>query len=90
MKNFSEPMKEMDGLIRARAVAHDGDPIFAWMLGNVVTKANHKDQVYPRKERDENKIDGPVAHIMVLGRWGVSEPSPVSPWDDPNFSLMVA
>lgn len=69
MKNFSEPMKEMEGLVRERAIAHDGDEVFAWMLGNVVTKENHRDQVYPRKERNENKIDGPVAHIAVLGRW---------------------
>jgi phage terminase large subunit-like protein len=39
------------------------------MLGNVVTKENHREQVYPRKDRNENKIDGPVAHMMVLGRW---------------------
>ncbi|EXL08620.1 terminase large subunit [Aquamicrobium defluvii] len=91
MKNFSEPMKEMDGLIRERAIAHDGDPIFTWMLSNVVTKANHRDQVYPRKERDENKIDGPVAHIMALGRWMIAdEPAPASPWDDPEFSLVNA
>lgn len=91
MKNFSEPMKEMDGLIRERAIAHDGDPIFTWMLSNVVTKVNHRDQVYPRKERDENKIDGPVAHIMVLGRCMASdEPAPASPWDDPQFSLAGA
>lgn len=69
MKNFSEPMKEMEGLVRERAIAHDGDEVFAWMLGNVVTKENHRDQVYPRKDRNENKIDGPVAHMGVLGRW---------------------
>ncbi|AWC25463.1 Phage terminase-like protein, large subunit [Aminobacter sp. MSH1] len=91
MNNFSEPMKEMDALIRERAIAHDGDPVFTWMLSNVVTKANHRDQVYPRKERDENKIDGPVAHIMALGRWMTAdEPVPVSPWDNPNFSLVGA
>jgi len=73
MKNFSDPMKEMDGLIRERCIAHDGDPVFSWMLSNVVTKPNHRDQVYPRKERDENKIDGPVAHIMALGRWMLLE-----------------
>src|SRR5690606_4061892 len=73
MNNFSEPMKEMDGLIRERAIAHDGDEVFSWMLSNVVTKANHRDQVYPRKERNENKIDGPVAHMMALSRWMAGE-----------------
>jgi phage terminase large subunit-like protein len=69
MKNFSEPMKEMDGLIRERAIAHDGDEVFTWMLGNVVTIPNHREEVYPRKDRVENKIDGPVAHMMAIGRW---------------------
>ncbi|CAO4182000.1 terminase large subunit [Methylorubrum populi] len=66
--NFSEPMKQMEGLIRSRAVAHSGDPVFTWMLSNVVAKPDAKDNVYPRKERAENKIDGPVAHMMALAR----------------------
>jgi len=91
MKNFSEPMKEMEAMIRERTIAHDGDEIFAWMLGNVVTKENHKDQVYPRKERNENKIDGPVAHIMVLRGWIEGEAAPAkSPWDDEEYSLVGA
>ena len=39
-----------------------------WMISNTVAKADAKDNVYPRKERDENKIDGVVALIMALGR----------------------
>ena len=65
---LSEPMKLMDGEIRSRRIAHDGDPVFTWMLSNVVAKADAKDNVYPRKERPENKIDGVVAHIMVKAR----------------------
>ena len=71
--NFSEPMKQMDGLIRCRAIAHNADPVFTWMLSNVVARPDAKDNVYPRKEREENKIDGPVAHIMALARWMVAE-----------------
>jgi phage terminase large subunit-like protein len=80
----------MEAMIRERAIAHDGDEVFAWMLGNVVTKENHKEQVYPRKDRAENKIDGPVAHIMTLSRRliGLEEQVPASPWDDPAFSLV--
>lgn len=76
MKNFSDPMKEMDGLIREKSIAHNGDLVFAWMLSNVVTKENHREQVYPRKEREENKIDGVVAHIMSLGRWMLLDDEP--------------
>ncbi|NIQ01577.1 MAG: terminase large subunit [Nitrospinaceae bacterium] len=68
VKYFSEPMKFMEGLIRSQAIQHNGDPVYTWMLSNVTAKVDAKDNVYPRKERDENKIDGPVATIMALGR----------------------
>ncbi len=67
--NFSPAMKQMDGLIRSRKIAHNGDPVFTWMLSNVVAKPDAKDNVYPRKNRPENKIDGPVAHMMAMARW---------------------
>ena len=37
------------------------------MMGNVVAKLDAKDNIFPRKERYENKIDGVVALIMALG-----------------------
>lgn len=68
MANFSEPMKHLDAIIRAGDIRHNGDPVYTWMLSNVVTKANYKDEVYPRKERDESKIDGVVADLMAINR----------------------
>ena len=65
--NFSEPMKTLDALLKSRQLEHNGDPVFEWMLGNVVAKEDAKDNVYPRKEFPENKIDGVVACIMALG-----------------------
>ena len=38
------------------------------MVSNVVCHRDVKDNIYPRKERNENKIDGPVAAIMALNR----------------------
>ena len=73
VKNFSEPMKQVDGLIRSRQIAHDGDPVMTWMLSNVVARIDAKDNVFPRKERDENKIDGAVALIMAMNRYMNSE-----------------
>lgn len=66
--NFSEPMKTLDALIRGGRIEHDGDPVMTWMLSNVVAKEDAKDNVYPRKERPESKIDGVIAHLMALGR----------------------
>jgi hypothetical protein len=38
------------------------------MASNVVAHLDVKDNIYPRKERAENKIDGNVALIMALSR----------------------
>lgn len=61
--NFSDPMKEIEGLMREGRICHDGDPVLAWMVSNVVAKVDAKDNVYPRKEAPENKIDGVIAML---------------------------
>ena len=85
--NFSEPMKQLEALVLQRRLVHNGDPILAWMISNVVCHRDAKDNIYPRKEREENKIDGVVALIMALGRIMTStENSPVIGTD---YELMV-
>jgi phage terminase large subunit-like protein len=72
VRNFSEAMKSLDALILSGGIYHNGDPMLDWMIGNVYGKKDSKDNVYPRKIRNENKIDGAVALIMALGRDMVS------------------
>jgi len=66
--NFSEPMKELEALIAQRKFQYDGDPILSWMFGNVIAKTDKKDNIFPDKQKPENKIDGVVALIMALNR----------------------
>ena len=66
--NFSEPMKDLDGLIAEQKILNNGDPVMAWMISNVVAKEDAKENVYPRKDRPENKIDGVISLLMALGR----------------------
>ena len=66
--NFSEPMKQLEALVLQGRLHHNGDPVLTWMMSNVVAHMDAKDNIYPRKERPENKIDGVVALIMALGR----------------------
>ncbi|WP_271103707.1 terminase large subunit [Pseudomonas tohonis] len=68
VRNFSEPMKELEKLVTQRLMAHGGCPVLSWMASNVVAQIDAKENIYPRKERPENKIDGIVALIMALGR----------------------
>ena len=67
--NLSEPMKMLDALIREGKFRHNGDPILRWCLGNVVAKADHNDNVFPRKSHEALKIDVAVALIMALAGW---------------------
>jgi phage terminase large subunit-like protein len=68
VKNFSAPMKEIEALVRAGRLHHDGDPVLAWMMSNVVCHVDKKDNVFPNKQTAKNKIDGAVALIMAVGR----------------------
>lgn len=87
--NMNEPMREMDALIAAGKMYHDGNIAFTWMLSNVVNGTRTGEMHRPAKERAENKIDGPVARMLALGRWMLYESPPLSPWDDDNFALEV-
>lgn len=71
VKNMSEPMKEVEGLVLARKLWHDGNPVMTWMMGNVSAKIDAKENIYPRKDNESDplcKIDGPVSLIMAMGR----------------------
>lgn len=87
VNSFSEPMKTLDGLIRERKVLHDDNPCMNWMMSNVVARIDAKDNVFPRKEKPENKIDGPVALIMAISRCIIGEDNSI---DDALNDLIAA
>jgi len=72
---MSEPMKEVEARVIDEQVEHNANPMMDWMMGNVFISPDRKDNIYPRKEREENKIDGPVALIMAMAMW-VGEKAP--------------
>lgn len=66
--NFSEPMKELEARVLANTISHN-DPIATWMVSNVVGHYDAKDNIYPRKQRPENKIDGVIALLSAMNRY---------------------
>lgn len=68
VKNFSEPMKWLEALVLEGRFHHDGNPVLSWMISNTVCHRDAKENIFPRKEREENKIDGVVALLMCLNR----------------------
>ena len=65
---LSDPMKQYEALIRDNKIEHNGDDFYTWMLSNLEAKVDFKDNVFPRKSSEKNKIDGPVADIMAFNR----------------------
>lgn len=85
--NMSEPMKQLQALVLQGRFHHNGDPVLTWMMSNVVAHLDVKDNIYPRKEFPQNKIDGVVALIMALGRAMAADTKDISAFLDNPISL---
>jgi phage terminase large subunit-like protein len=59
-------MKWLEALVKAGRIHHDGDPVLAWAMSNVVVRPDANDNIFPRKNRGDQKIDPAVALIMAL------------------------
>lgn len=72
--NFSPAMKEIEELVVGNKFHHNGDPVLAWAISNVVCHRDAKDNIYPRKDTAEQKIDPAIALIMAMARLILTKP----------------
>lgn len=72
---YNEPTRKLERLLMevhevdgkpVRAIAHDGDPVLAWMMTNLVVRVNSRDEWMPDKGSSPQKIDIAVAVLMAL------------------------
>lgn len=70
---LSEPMKDIAALIDAGRFHHDGNPAFIWMMSNVEVAPDRNENIFPRKNSAEKKIDAAVALIVAHARAMVQE-----------------
>ena len=68
MKAFAPPTKAFFDLVLRGAIRHDGNPVLAWMLGNVRIISDDAENWRPSKRHSAGKIDGIAAALMALGR----------------------
>lgn len=70
VKSMSGSMKFLEALVNDGRFHHDDNPIFTWMISNVVCREDVRGNIYPRKvdPNSQLKIDGVVATIMALDR----------------------
>lgn len=79
---FTPPLIQVENLVLEKKLRHDGNPVMAWMVSNLVVKVSKFNELMaPTKERPENKIDGPIAMLMALGRALATSPTEKSFWE---------
>lgn len=79
---FTPPLIQVENLVLEKKLRHDGNPVMAWMVSNLVVKVSKFNELMsPTKERPENKIDGPIAMLMALGRALAVNASEKSFWE---------
>ena len=66
VKTFSDPMKWVFAHTLSGRIHHDNNPVMNWMVSNVTARVDANDNLFPRKERADNKIDGVVAMLMAM------------------------
>lgn len=70
---FTPALLQVENMVLEGQLQHDGNPVMTWMVSNLVVKVSKFNELRaPTKERPENKIDGPMAMLMALGRALVS------------------
>jgi phage terminase large subunit-like protein len=69
LRNFNEPAKEFEALLRVGRLLHGDHPVLSWNAGNVAVKADPSGNIRPVKPEDHHdarKVDGVVAAVMAL------------------------
>ena len=65
---LSEPMKTLEAMVVSGQLHHGNNPIMNWCAGNVVIKHRSDELLFPRKETQDDKIDGVVALVLGMSR----------------------
>lgn len=80
---FTPALIQVENMVREGKLQHEGNPVLAWMVSNLVVKVSKFNELMaPTKERPENKIDGPMAVLMALGRaLATAAPAEKSFWE---------
>jgi phage terminase large subunit-like protein len=90
-KDMSPALDALEADLLQEKVRHGGHPVLAMCAANAVAVSDPAGNRKLDKAKATGRIDGLVALAMAEGVEAMmQELIPVSPWDDPNFSLVAA
>lgn len=88
-KTLSPFSKDFERAFIELKLEHLRHPVLRWMVGNAAVVTDAAGNIKPDKQRSTDRIDGLVAAIMAFGLATSQPAAPVSPWEDPKFSLQA-
>ena len=83
--SMSFPSKEFEKSALEGKIAHGGDEVLRWMMGNVSLRYDASGNIKPDKSKSGDKIDGVVASVMAIG-----EALTFQEDDTPDFEFFMA
>lgn len=84
-------LRHLEEMILEGRIRLKRNPVLISAMMSAVTESDKWGNAWLSKDRALNKIDAAVALCMAMGAAMASDIAiPVSPWDDPNFSLASA
>ncbi|WP_338804509.1 terminase large subunit [Xenorhabdus griffiniae] len=66
---FSPVSKSAEVFVNRKIIRHNGDPVLAWAIANVVMETDANANIKPNKKKSANKIDPAIAFLMSFGTW---------------------
>lgn len=89
--SMSPAIDALEADLLAEKVRHGGNPVLAMCAANAVVLPDPAGNRKLDKSKATGRIDGMVALAMAEGVESMfAEAAPISPWDDPKFSLVTA
>ena len=87
-KDMAPAVDKLERLVAERKLRHGGNPLLNMCAANAVVERDPAGNRKLTKAKSVGKIDGLVALAMALGVEAQDDGGlPVSPWDDPSFTL---
>lgn len=68
VKYLSDPMKSLEALVKSGQFHHNGDDVLTWAVSNVTVREDANENIFPRKDMPELKIDPAAALINAMSR----------------------
>lgn len=66
---FTQPLLLAENAVLEKTLRYAYNEAFIWMVSNLVVKISKFNELrQPTKDREEDKIDGPIAMLIALGR----------------------